>query len=45
VRDARREAALLEARRREAARLGLDPEAVGGIFEAVLRFSRGVQER
>jgi prephenate dehydrogenase len=45
VRDARREAALLEARRREAALLGLDPEAVGGIFEAVLRFSRGVQGR
>lgn len=45
VRDARREAELLEARRREAERLGLDAGAVGDIFDAVLRFSRQVQER
>jgi prephenate dehydrogenase len=43
VRDPRREAELLAARRREAERLGLDPEGVGEIFEAVLRFSRKVQ--
>ena len=45
VRDARREAELLEARRREASLLGLDAGAVGDIFDAVLRFSRKVQER
>jgi prephenate dehydrogenase len=45
VRDARREAELLEARRREAARLGLDPDAVAAIFEAILGFSRKVQGR
>ncbi len=44
VRDPRREAALLSARRRAAALLGLDPEGVGAIFEAVLGFSRKVQE-
>jgi prephenate dehydrogenase len=43
VRDGRREAELLSARRRDAERLGLDPEGVGGVFEAVLRFSRRVQ--
>ena len=43
VRDARREALLLDARRRDASRLGLDEAAVGEIFEAVLRFSRKVQ--
>ncbi len=44
VRDARREAALLASRRREAEALGLDAASVGEIFEAVLRFSRRVQE-
>jgi chorismate mutase len=43
VRDTRREAALLTARREEAARRGLDAESVGDIFDAVLRFSRKVQ--
>lgn len=45
VRDPRREAALLEARRREAEKLGLDPDAVASIFEAILGFSRKVQGR
>jgi prephenate dehydrogenase len=45
VRDPRREAALLASRRREAEDRGLDPESVGEIFEAVLRFSRKLQER
>ncbi|APR78818.1 Prephenate/arogenate dehydrogenase [Minicystis rosea] len=45
VRDARREAELLEARRREAERLGLDAEGVTPIFEAILGFSRRVQGR
>jgi prephenate dehydrogenase len=45
VRDARREAALLEARRRQAEQLGLDAGAVADIFDAILRFSRQVQER
>ncbi|MFT3770559.1 MAG: prephenate dehydrogenase/arogenate dehydrogenase family protein [Minicystis sp.] len=45
VRDARREAELLDARRREAERLGLDPEGVATIFEAILGFSRRVQGR
>jgi prephenate dehydrogenase len=44
VRDPRREAALLAARRRDAELLGLDPSAVGAVFEAVLGFSRKVQE-
>jgi prephenate dehydrogenase len=44
VRDPRREAALLAARRRDAEALGLDPSSVGEIFEAVLHFSRKVQE-
>lgn len=43
VRDARREAELLDARRRLAAELGLDPDRVAAIFEAILGFSRGVQ--
>lgn len=43
VRDARREAELLDARRRGATQLGLDPESVSEIFEAVLRFSRQLQ--
>jgi prephenate dehydrogenase len=45
VRDARREAELLDARRREAERLGIDPEGVTAIFEAILDFSRKAQER
>lgn len=44
VRDARREEALLAARRREATDLGLDADRVAAIFEAILGFSRGVQE-
>jgi prephenate dehydrogenase len=44
VRDARRGAALLASRRRDAEALGLDPESVGAIFEAVLHFSRKLQE-
>jgi prephenate dehydrogenase len=43
VRDPRREAELLAARRRDAERVGLDPDAVAAIFDAVLRFSRGLQ--
>lgn len=44
VRDAAREAALLEDRRRQAAEQGLDdPELVEQIFEAVLRLSRSLQ--
>ncbi len=43
VRDPRREAELLGARRRDAERAGLDPDAVGDIFEAILRFSRSLQ--
>lgn len=45
VRDARREAALIEARKREALELGLDPESIAPIFEAILGFSRKVQGR
>ena len=45
VRDPRREAELLASRRRDAERLGLDPARVGEIFEAVLRFSRELQNR
>ncbi len=44
VRDPRREAALLASRRRDAEERGLDPDSVGEIFEAVLRFSRKLQE-
>jgi prephenate dehydrogenase len=44
VRDGRREAELLAARRREAERLGLDPDAVSSIFEAVLGYSRRLQK-
>jgi prephenate dehydrogenase len=44
VRDARRETALLAARRRDAEALGLDPDAVAEIFSSVLRFSRKLQE-
>ena len=43
VRDARREAALLAARRHDAEAMGLDPESVAEIFETVLRVSRRVQ--
>jgi prephenate dehydrogenase len=45
VRDPRREAALLEARHIEAQRLGLEPAAVADVFEAILRFSRGLQRK
>ena len=44
VRDPRREATLLAARRRDAEERGLDPDSVGEILEAVLRFSRKLQE-
>jgi prephenate dehydrogenase len=44
VRDAAREAELFEARRRWAEERGLDPASVAEIFEAILRFSRHVQE-
>jgi prephenate dehydrogenase len=43
VKDARREATALEARRRWAEEQGLDPDSVEEIFEAILRFSRAVQ--
>lgn len=43
IRDPRREAALLDARRRTAETLGLDPSAVADVFESILRFSRKVQ--
>ncbi len=44
VRDPAREAELLEARRRWAEERGLDPASVTDIFEAILHFSRHVQE-
>jgi prephenate dehydrogenase len=43
VRDRERERALLEARRSWAEELGLPDDAVADVFEAVLRFSRGLQ--
>jgi prephenate dehydrogenase len=43
VRDARREAALIEARKREALAVGLDPDAIAPIFEAIMGFSRKLQ--
>lgn len=45
VRDPRREAELMEARRAEGQRLGLDPDSVGTIFEAILGASRKLQGR
>jgi prephenate dehydrogenase len=45
VRDPRREAALLEARGREAERLGLDAAGVIPVFEAILGFSRREQQK
>jgi prephenate dehydrogenase len=45
VQDRKRERELLESRRRSAARAGLDPAAIADIFEAVLRFSRQVQQK
>jgi prephenate dehydrogenase len=45
VRDPRREAELMEARRAEGAKLGLDPDSVEAIFGAILGFSRKLQER
>jgi len=44
VRDPQREAQLLEDRRRRADELGLDATAVAEIFQAILRFSRRLQE-
>jgi len=43
VADPQRERGLLAVRRERAAALGLDPDAVEEIFQAVLRFSRAVQ--
>jgi prephenate dehydrogenase len=43
VKDAGREATLLDARRRKAAELELDPDGVEEIFKAILRFSRALQ--
>lgn len=43
VADPARERQLLEARRARAAELGLDPDAVAGIFSAILAFSRALQ--
>lgn len=43
VRDPQREAKLLAERRRWAESLGLDPDEVERLFQAVLRFSRKVQ--
>lgn len=45
VRDARREDELLALRRSWAAEQGLDPVAIEGVFEAILRFSRRMQAR
>ncbi len=45
VRDARREDELLAQRRTWAAEQGLDPVAIEGVFEAILRFSRRMQAR
>jgi prephenate dehydrogenase len=44
VRDPQREAQLLDDRRRRADELGLDGAAVAEIFQAILRFSRRLQE-
>lgn len=43
VTDPGREARLLEARRRRAAELRLDPGSIEEIFQAILRFSRAIQ--
>lgn len=43
VRDVERERALFEARARWAEELGLDPQAVRDVFDAILRHSRRVQ--
>ena len=45
IQDPRREAELLADRRGQADRLGLDGGAVEDVFRAILRFSRGHQER
>src|SRR5262249_55441781 len=42
--DSAREAKLFAARRAWAAELGLDPDSVGEIFEAILRFSRRLEK-
>jgi len=44
VYDPQREALLVAARRLTAVELGLDPDSISEIFEAILRFSRRVQE-
>lgn len=44
VHDPVREAELIESRRRWAADLGLHPGSVDAIFQAILRFSRRIQE-
>jgi len=45
VRDPRREAAVLASRREWSERLGLAPEGVEDIFQAILRLSRSMQNR
>jgi prephenate dehydrogenase len=45
VRDVDRERTLLASRRAWAAALGLDPDGVGDVFDAILRFSRSMQRR
>ncbi len=44
IRDPVREAAVFELRRRWATELGLDPKFVDAIFEAILAYSRALQE-
>jgi prephenate dehydrogenase len=44
VRDARRESDLLAARREWSRRAGLDPDRVEEVFQAILRFSRTIQD-
>jgi prephenate dehydrogenase len=44
VRDARRETDLLAARREWSRRAGLDPDRVEEVFQAILRFSRTIQD-
>lgn len=43
VRDPQREAILLDTRRAHAVSLGMDPDSVEDIFQAILRFSRSAQ--
>ena len=44
VYDPAREARLLEERRRAAEARGLDPAGIDDIFQAILRFSRRIQD-